>query len=72
MFSERLSDLLAVLLLALGGLSLYPRARGLVLVGVALVVFGLMLLAHGRGLQRLADRSASWQGRAGRGAPRTT
>jgi uncharacterized protein (TIRG00374 family) len=43
-FSERLSDLLAIVLLALVGLSTYPPARPLVVAGAALVVLGMILL----------------------------
>jgi len=42
--SERLSDMLAVVLLALLGLSSYPPARPVVMIGAALVVVGLAVL----------------------------
>ncbi|WP_025129330.1 lysylphosphatidylglycerol synthase transmembrane domain-containing protein [Pseudomonas sp. PH1b] len=48
-FSERLSDLFAVVLLTLFGLTLYPEARSMIVVGAALVVVGFLLLSH-RGL----------------------
>lgn len=54
-FSERLSDLLAVVLLALLGLALYPPARAVVTAGAVLVVTGLLLLG--------SARSAEWIGR---------
>ncbi|WP_349572505.1 lysylphosphatidylglycerol synthase transmembrane domain-containing protein [Azotobacter salinestris] len=53
-FSERLSDLFAVVLLTLFGLSLYPQARPLIAVGVGLVATGLLLLAQRRLIGRLA------------------
>lgn len=45
-FSERLSDLLAVALLTLFGLTLYPQARPLIAAGLALVALGLWLLTQ--------------------------
>lgn len=45
-FSERLSDLLAVVLLALLGLALYPPARPVVAIGATLVAVGLVLLGN--------------------------
>jgi uncharacterized protein (TIRG00374 family) len=45
-FSERLSDLLAVVLLALLGLSLYPDTRPVVAVGAGLVLVGLFTLTN--------------------------
>lgn len=53
-FSERLSDLSAVVLLALFGLTLYPQARPLIVAGVGLVAAGLLLLAQRRLVERLA------------------
>ena len=52
-FSERLSDLFAVVLLTLFGLSLYPEAMPMIVVGVALVVVGLVVLSQRRLLERL-------------------
>ena len=52
-FSERLSDLLAVVLLALAALSLYPQARVPVAGGAAVVLLGLLLLSHERLLRQL-------------------
>lgn len=57
-FSERLSDLFAVVLLALFGLSLYPAAQPMVVAGVALVVMALLMLSQRRLLERLAQTSA--------------
>ncbi|MGV6395346.1 lysylphosphatidylglycerol synthase transmembrane domain-containing protein [Pseudomonas caspiana] len=47
-FSERLSDLLAVVLLTLFGLSLYPESRPMILVGLSLVGIGLLVLSQQR------------------------
>ena len=52
-FSERLSDLFAVVLLTLFGLSLYPEALPMIVVGVALVMVGLLVLSQRRLLERL-------------------
>jgi len=53
-FSERLSDLFAVVLLTLFGLSLYPEARSMIVVGVALVGIGLLVLSQRRLLEHLS------------------
>jgi len=55
-FSERLSDLLAIMLLALIGLAAYPSARRIVAVGAALVISGLLLLTNAALARRLAAR----------------
>lgn len=55
-FSERLSDLLAVTLLTLFGLSLYPEARPMIVIGLGLVAVALLVLAQRSLLQRLAQR----------------
>ncbi|WP_426151261.1 lysylphosphatidylglycerol synthase transmembrane domain-containing protein [Pseudomonas sp. DC3000-4b1] len=47
-FSERLSDLLAVVLLTLFGLSLYPEAKPLIFLGLGLVGSGLLVLSQSR------------------------
>ncbi|HEY0285576.1 MAG TPA: lysylphosphatidylglycerol synthase transmembrane domain-containing protein [Pseudomonas sp.] len=52
-FSERLSDLFAVVLLTLFGLSLYPDALPMIVVGVGLVLVGLLVLSQRRLLERL-------------------
>lgn len=52
-FSERLSDLFAVVLLTLFGLSLYPEALPMIVVGVSLVLVGLLVLSQRRLLERL-------------------
>ena len=52
-FSERLSDLFAVVLLTLFGLSLYPEAMPMIVVGVVLVMVGLLVLSQRRLLTRL-------------------
>lgn len=62
--SERLSDLAAIVLLALFGLSLYPQMVGIVVVGGAGVLGGLLVLARPAPGKWLA----SWgRGRSGRG-----
>lgn len=45
-FSERLSDLLAVVLLALLGLSIYSPARPVVAIGAILVLVGMVMLTN--------------------------
>lgn len=55
-FSERLSDLFAVVLLTLFGLTLYPQARSMIVLGVVLVVAGFVVLAQ----RRLTERLAVW------------
>lgn len=47
-FSERLSDLFAVVLLTLFGLTLYPDARPMIAVGVVLVMVGFTVLSQRR------------------------
>jgi len=62
-FSERLSDLFAVVLLTLFGLSLYPQARPLIAVGIGLIATGLLLLAQRQLIGRLAGmlpESGGW------------
>lgn len=56
-FSERLSDLAAIVLLALVGLTLYPPARPVVAVGAALLLVALALVAQGRWLGTLLARA---------------
>lgn len=53
-FSERLSDLFAVVLLTLFGLTLYPDARPMIVIGAALVVAGFLVLSQRRLIERLA------------------
>lgn len=45
-FSERLSDLFAVVLLTLFGLTAYPDARPMIAIGVALVLVGFAVLSQ--------------------------
>jgi uncharacterized protein (TIRG00374 family) len=52
-FSERLSDLFAIVLLTLFGLSLYPQAWPMIVVGVALVAVGLVVLSQRRLLEQM-------------------
>lgn len=47
-FSERLSDLFAVVLLTLFGLTSYPDARPMILVGAFLVLLGFAVLSQSR------------------------
>lgn len=65
-FSERLSDLLAIVLLALFGLSLYPEARPLIYLGGALALMVLMVLSSRRLLLRLKVGIRPYVGRARR------
>ena len=55
-FSERLSDLIAIVLLTLVGVTLYPRAGLLIFVGAALAAALLLLLAHPRWITVLRNR----------------
>ena len=54
--SERLSDLVAIVLLTLVGFAQYPQARGIVLAGVLGIVVVLMCLSS----QTLLDRLYHW------------
>jgi len=63
-FSERLSDLLAVVLLTLFGLTLYPEARPMIVAGMALAAFGFALLSQRRLVERLAGAIPEGSGRA--------
>ena len=45
-FSERLSDLSAIVLLTLFGLTLYPHAHAVIVTGMALVVAALLVLSN--------------------------
>ncbi|RBJ84278.1 UPF0104 family protein [Pseudomonas sp. MWU12-2534b] len=53
--SERLCDLLAVVLLTLLGLTIYPDARPIILVGAILVVAGFFILSQRKWVEYLAD-----------------
>ena len=53
-FSERLSDLFAIVLMTLFGLSLYPGANFLIGIGVTLVMFGFVVLTQHRLIHRIA------------------
>ena len=61
--SERLSDLVAVVLLALLGVTLFPQGGIPTLVGVIAVVIGLLLLSRKNWLLGLADRVFQHTGR---------
>jgi len=65
-FSERLSDLLAVVLLATLGLSRYPNAWPLLIAGAAAVVGLLIVLSQERWLKRVEAATASGEGRLAR------
>lgn len=52
-FSERLSDLFAVVLLTLFGLTLYPDARAMIVIGIVLVGLGFAVLSQRRLIERL-------------------
>lgn len=56
LLSERLSDLLAVLLLTLFGLSLYPAARPLVVGGAALILIAMAMFSSVRVLDRIEKK----------------
>jgi uncharacterized membrane protein YbhN (UPF0104 family) len=60
---ERLSDLVAIVLLALVGLSLYPQMVGVVVVGAAGVLAGLVVLSQQASVKGLAAWGANGIGR---------
>lgn len=62
-FSERLSDLLAVVLLALVGSLLYPQARPMIVAGVLLMLMAYGLLSQRVLIERLAIRLPQQGGR---------
>jgi len=62
-FSERLSDLFAVVLLTLFGLTLYPDARPMIAVGVVLVVVGFAVLSQRKLIEWLAGQIPESGGR---------
>lgn len=64
--SERLSDLVAIVLLVLFGLSFYPEAQAIASVGVAAVAGMVVVLSQERILRQWYDRSRTAKGRAGR------
>jgi uncharacterized protein (TIRG00374 family) len=61
--SERLSDLVAVVLLTFLGLTLYPAARPLVVFGAAVVLLLLVLLSQERAMKRWRERMRDGEGR---------
>lgn len=65
-FSERLSDLLAIVLLATLGLSRYPQAWPLLVLGAGAVVGLLALLGRSGWLEWLGDASRARTGRLAR------
>ncbi|WP_445001099.1 lysylphosphatidylglycerol synthase transmembrane domain-containing protein [Halomonas mongoliensis] len=61
--SERLSDLVAIVLLTLVGLAQYPQARGIVLAGVLGIVVVLACLSSKTLLERLHHWASARQGK---------
>ncbi len=66
--SERLSDLVAIVLLSLVGIFLYPQGSITVMVGVIGVGIGLLLLSRKNWLMALAERVFQRTGRIARNA----
>ncbi|MDC4203438.1 MAG: lysylphosphatidylglycerol synthase transmembrane domain-containing protein [Candidatus Manganitrophus sp.] len=64
--SERLSDLVAVVLLAMLGGTLYPQGGITVLIGIAVVGTGLLLLSQKKWLIALGERTSERVGRPAR------
>jgi uncharacterized protein (TIRG00374 family) len=64
--SERLSDLIAIMLLALLGLAFYPEARAVVGIGAAAVVGTVIALSQERILRRWHECTRAAEGRTGR------
>ncbi|WP_282410311.1 lysylphosphatidylglycerol synthase transmembrane domain-containing protein [Pseudomonas sp. PS02303] len=62
-FSERLSDLFGVVLLTLFGLTLYPNARPMIVVGVILVLAGFAVLSQRKLIEGLAGLIADQPGK---------
>jgi uncharacterized protein (TIRG00374 family) len=52
-FSERLSDLFAIVVLTFFGLSVYPEAQSMIVIGIILVTAGIALFTQHRLLQQL-------------------
>jgi len=63
-FSERLSDLFAVVLLTLFGLAAYPDARPMIAIGVALVLVGFAVLSQRTLTEWLIRKTPSSGGKA--------
>lgn len=66
LFSERLSDLIGVLLLAGFGLHFYPQARSAVMIAALVIMLGLVLLTNESWMQALLHRTTHHTGRLGR------
>jgi uncharacterized protein (TIRG00374 family) len=64
LLSERLSDLLAVLLLTLLGLTIYPQARPMVAIGAACVLTVVLMISSRTALNRLAQTAGRTSGAA--------
>jgi uncharacterized protein (TIRG00374 family) len=69
--SERLSDLTAIVLLALFGVSAHSDLQAVVFVGMACVVIALAILAQPRLLSKMQEVSSRWSGRIGTLANKT-
>lgn len=66
--SERLSDLAAIVLLALLGATLYPQGGVLLWMGAAVVLLGLLLLTRAHHLMPWAERLSTREGRLAQAA----
>jgi len=66
-FSERLSDLVAIVLLSLLGLGLYPQGEVVLLFGAVLVIVGLLVLSRAHLLVDLRRELTLGDGRVKRG-----
>lgn len=64
--SERLSDLLAVVLIAMLGMGLHPRGGPIVLTGLGATALGMFVLSRGDWLRRLSERLDGATGRIAR------
>lgn len=64
--SERLADLIVILLFALLGLSLYPEARTLVILGALCVAAAVAFLSSARWMHRLGNWSTAYRGKGAR------
>lgn len=65
--SERLSDLVAIVLLCLIGASVLPRGGWIIAIGVVAVIGPLLVLSQGRWLTRIAERLDGRTSRLARG-----
>lgn len=65
LLSERLSDLIAAVILTLAGLTLYPPARPMIFIGIGLVLAALVVISQQRLLEKLAAFFARHPSRPG-------